>query len=396
MYSVNWTSKVITIHKADMVHNGGVDYELQMADFHDKIRQLEYEFDEGMSQVQILEFTPVKVISGVTYAAFYEVINGYTVTFEDDTYKVVITGGNNNVYDIYNVNSVSVGSYGSAGNTSSPTTEFASFNGGVTIDVNSGETGTAFPRGTGQMKIDNIADAILIAKKRGFNKMYFHSDITLDNNAELDNYALIGQSHTNIVVNVLPSAEVENVVFAELEFSGTLDGGNSVDRCIVGDINFFHGHIHNSALTGTIALSGNKDAYIVNSSMSKWGNAPTIDMGNAGQNLIMIQYTGLLNIINMDGTNKVGIGLNGGNVILDSATVTSGTVHVSGTGKLTDENGNYIPTGTWNGGVTIINDLMSRDTISDAVWDEDISNHTNTGTTGKTLKQTNTLTKTLI
>jgi len=178
---------------------------------------------------------------------------------------------------------------------------------------------------------------------------------------------LEGQSHINIHVNILPKAEVENAIIAECEVSGTLDGGNSFKNCIVGTINYMNGHIHDSALTGTVYLSGNKDAYIVNCSMSKWGNTPSIDMGNAGQNLIMIQFTGQVKIENIHGMNKIGIGLAGGQVILNSNTVDSGVIHVSGIGKLLDESGNYIPSGSWNG-VTIINELMSEDTVADAVW----------------------------
>jgi hypothetical protein len=68
----------------------------------------------------------------------------------------------------------------------------------------------------------------------------------------------------------------------------------------------------------------------------------------------------------MNGSNKIGIGLASGSVTLDSATVTSGAVTVSGVGFLQDENGTYISTGVWNGGVTVKNYLISQETISDA------------------------------
>ena len=73
---------------------------------------------------------------------------------------------------------------------------------------------------------------------------------------------------------------------------------------------------------------------------------PIIDMGGSGQNLVMTDYTGIIQIKNLTGDNKVGIGISGGRVILDSTTVTAGMVHVSGNGKLLDENDNYISSGT--------------------------------------------------
>jgi hypothetical protein len=102
---------------------------------------------------------------------------------------------------------------------------------------------------------------------------------------------------------------------------------------------------------------------------------PVIDMGGSGQNLVMVNYVGIVKIINMNGDNQIGIGLNGGFVILDSTSVSAGSVIVSGIGSLQDENGNYILTGTWNG-VTIQNSLINKETIADAVWDEPLLNHT--------------------
>jgi hypothetical protein len=115
MYSVNWTTKVITIHKSDMINKGNDTYELYMPTFHDNIRQLEYAFDEGLSREQILDFVPSVNLSGIDYSPFYLIINDYTVTFEDGLYTVNLTGGNNNIADNTNKNSVSVNSANSAG-----------------------------------------------------------------------------------------------------------------------------------------------------------------------------------------------------------------------------------------------------------------------------------------
>jgi len=322
-------------------------------------------------------------LGSLTFARVIEIINGYTVTFENGSYAVNLVGANSNVGDKVNVNNVSVRSQNSAGLISSPAIEYASFNGGVIVDANSGITGTVFPRGTEQMKVNNISDAIEIADYRGFNKIYFYSDYTLGASAELDDYVLQGQSHININLTIESAAEVKDVVISECTVSGVLDGGNSLEKCIVGDITYLNGHVHNSALTGEIKMDGNKDAYFVNCSMSKWGNVPVIDMGAAGQDLIMIQFTGKVKIKNMSGTNKIGIGMAGGRVILED-TVTNGTVHVSGIGKLVDKDGNYIASGTWNG-VTIYNELISEDTMADAVWDEETTEHTTAGTFGKAM-----------
>lgn len=54
-------------------------------------------------------------IGGLTLARVIEIINGYTVTFEDGQYAVNLVGANSNVADVTNVNQVSVRSANSAG-----------------------------------------------------------------------------------------------------------------------------------------------------------------------------------------------------------------------------------------------------------------------------------------
>jgi len=363
--SINWGTKVITVPRADMtlVQLSPVEIrELDLNWFRLELKKLEWSVD-GMPKDDTHSHNTEVTLGSLTFARVIEIINGYTITFEDGQYAVNLVGANSNVGDKVNVNQVSVRSQNSAGLISSPDIEFASFNGGITVDVNSGNTGTVYPRGTERMKINNIADGILIAKYRGFNKFYIHSDIVLGANAKLDNFIIQGQSHVNIHVIIEEAAEVENVVLTECTLSGVLDGGNSLTKCIVGDITYLNGHVHDCALVGKIMLGGNKDAYFVNCSMSDWDNVPVIDMGNAGQDLIMIQFTGKVVLQNMHGANKIGIGLVGGVLSVDSNSVTSGLIHVSGTGRLVDEGGHHIASGTWNGGVTVINELISTDNL---------------------------------
>jgi len=54
-------------------------------------------------------------LGGLTYARVIEMINGYTVTFEDGSYAVSLVGANSNISDVANVNQVSIRSNNSAG-----------------------------------------------------------------------------------------------------------------------------------------------------------------------------------------------------------------------------------------------------------------------------------------
>lgn len=54
-------------------------------------------------------------LSGVTYARSVEIINGYTITFEDGQYVVSCVGANHNIADVKNLNQVSIVVGNSAG-----------------------------------------------------------------------------------------------------------------------------------------------------------------------------------------------------------------------------------------------------------------------------------------
>lgn len=243
--------------------------------------------------------------------------------------------------------------------------EFSSYNGGVTIDINSGNSGTLYPIGTDRKKVNNTEDALSIANSKGFNKLYIHSNLTVNSGLDYSGMVFQGRSHTNTVVQILDSANVQNVTMVEVDVSGVLDGGTDLNTCTVRSLVFFNGHIHNSALAGTIYMGGTEDALIRRSIQLTPDIIPIIDMLASNQNLIVVEYTGELHIHNLqNATSVVTVGLTAGSVILDSTNCTSGIIEVTGIGQLQDENGNYINSGIWNGGVVIKNGLLNVSAIA--------------------------------
>ena len=79
MYSVNWTTKVITIPVSDMQLISGTEYKLIMSDFHKEIRRLEWSYTDGFWADQILDHTISKVVGGNTLPPVDEVINDYKI-----------------------------------------------------------------------------------------------------------------------------------------------------------------------------------------------------------------------------------------------------------------------------------------------------------------------------
>ena len=118
--SIDHATLVITVPQADLVLVGGTFYRMNSETYFRKniIELLDNE-DHIVLEDAILHNTEV-TISGVTYARFIELINGYTVTFTPDSaWTVEIIGSNNNLHDvdagILNQNNVQVIPTNSAG-----------------------------------------------------------------------------------------------------------------------------------------------------------------------------------------------------------------------------------------------------------------------------------------
>ncbi len=115
--SINWETKVIFVPKADMALVQTIPYEVRELDldvFRLALKDLE-DGEEGVIFDDTHRHNTEVLLGGVTYARSVEIINGYTVTFEDDQYAVNLVGANSNVGDVLNLNQVSVRSANSAG-----------------------------------------------------------------------------------------------------------------------------------------------------------------------------------------------------------------------------------------------------------------------------------------
>ena len=98
--SIDWGSRIITVPQGDLTLISGTLYELDTNWFRLALKDLE-DSAEGMVNPDTHRHATEVVISGVTYARFFELINGYTVTFDpNDPYTVRLSGTNNNIADV--------------------------------------------------------------------------------------------------------------------------------------------------------------------------------------------------------------------------------------------------------------------------------------------------------
>lgn len=337
--TVTWPTRVINVQKADMtlVQSTPIEVrELDLDTFRLTLKDLE-DSEEGMAYILTHNHVAPFDVGGITLARVVEIVNDYTVTFEDGAYIVNLVGANTNLADRVNPNNVSIRSSNSAGLVQTREIQYASFNGGVTLDVINGKAGTLYPIGTLQTPVNNLADALLIATLRGFNVIYIVGDATIDTSGDYRGYSFVGENLNKSQVTVSANAQVDGCEFIEMDVTGTLDGDALVRDCRISDLIYVDGVIERCILgAGTITLSGASDAHFIDCWSGVAGTGtPIIDMGGSGTNLGIRNYNGGIKITNKSGTDNVSVDINSGHLVLDS-TVTNGTIVVRGIGKLTD------------------------------------------------------------
>ena len=114
MINIDWGAKIINIPQADLISLGGNIYELDVDAFRLILKDLEDSI-EGMSFPDTHRHNTIVTVAGVTLARVIEIINGYTITFENAQYAVNLVGANSNIPDVANVNQVSIRSFNTAG-----------------------------------------------------------------------------------------------------------------------------------------------------------------------------------------------------------------------------------------------------------------------------------------
>ncbi len=112
--SIDWSTKVITVPQSYLTLISGSIYELDVDQFRLDLKDLE-DSEDGIAFPTTHNHNTTVELSGVTYARTVEIINGYTITFENGNYTVSCAGANHNIGDVKNVNSVSLIINNSAG-----------------------------------------------------------------------------------------------------------------------------------------------------------------------------------------------------------------------------------------------------------------------------------------
>jgi hypothetical protein len=339
--SINWGTGVINVLRADMVLTQTVPTEIRKLDlnqFRLDLKGLEDDPD-GMAFLRTHTHNTSITLGGVVYARAVEIINNYTVTFEDGQYAVNMVGANSNVADVVNVNQVSVRTNNSAGLQDLSTLLIAAYGGEVAIDLVKGQAGISIPIGTRDVPSNNLADTNLIADSNGLKKIRILRSMSLDLVDFSDGHTFIGDNPITVLVNILDSVNIQNCEFKNMTVRGVLDGGNIISDCSILDLTYTDGKVFNCTIDDKITVAPNSQATIINctSVIAGGQQKPIIDLGLTGS-LALRNYTGGILIQNFDGTGEISIDMISGKVIID-ATCTGGEITVRGNAIVVDNSG---------------------------------------------------------
>jgi hypothetical protein len=114
--TIDWATRTINVPRADMalIQPAPEIRQLDLDVFRLLLKTLEAS-EEGMPFPDTHSHVGPLDLGDVTQARSVLLVNGYTVTFEDGLYRVMLINANSNVLAYSNVNSVSIASQNSMG-----------------------------------------------------------------------------------------------------------------------------------------------------------------------------------------------------------------------------------------------------------------------------------------
>lgn len=356
--TIDWPNSIINIPRADLTLIQSVPTEIRQLNldtFRLDLKDLE-DGSQGMVWLRTHKHNAPVTVGGVVLSRVVQIINGYTITFEDGQYAVNLVGANSNVADVTNVNQVSIRSANSAGLQDLTTLLIAAFNGQVALHPTLGQAGTDTPIGTRGTPVNNLDDAKAIGIKNGIAEILVLGPLTLTDIDFTDTpFTFVGDNPVAVELEITSSVVVPQCQFKNMTISGVLDGGSTLRDCNLLEVAFVEGFVIDCALNRTVTLVPGQTASFFNcfSNIPGSGAKPTIDLGISGS-LAIRNYNGGLRIQNFAGPGNVSIDMNAGVLLIDS-TVTGGTITVRGTASVEDRSGP---------GATIdIDHLMSREAM---------------------------------
>jgi hypothetical protein len=337
--SVDCLTRTVTVPKADTTliqaspeirELNSNTFRLWLADWADG--------EDGIAMPYPFNHNTEVVIDGLAYARTIEIINGYTITFEEGVtpWAVNIVGSNNNIHSKTNVNHVSVRPNNSAGLVNVRAAEDGAFGKAVIVDLLNGTAGTAYPIGTSQSPSNNLLDAKTIASVRGFKQLTIRGGATFDTGDNLSGFVIRGENAITTQVMINTGADVTGCQLEDMFIiDSVLDGFSYLKHCYMSGISGVEGFIESSILARDIGLTGTQSTYFVDCKSACVGlgttDLPVIDMAGSGRHLAFRNWSGPIKIKNStDSANSICFDVVSGATITIDSTCTAGAITIRG------------------------------------------------------------------
>jgi hypothetical protein len=365
--TVDWGTRIISVPQSFLTLVGGSVYNLDTEAFKIAINDIE-DSEQGIMHPKIINHSTKVTLGGIEYARIIEIINGYTITFENGSYVVNLVGSNNNILDVTNLNSVQVRSNNSAGLINLNELQSIIYQNSVWVDqtnsTGNAVAGQVYPAGSPLAPCTTFSDAVAIAVARGYDTIHVLGSATLDTGDDVSGYKLIGQNAARTGITINEGADTLGCEIIEAFVTGNLDGQTILRNCVIQDLNYINGFIYRCMLNpGTITLGGTSTAHFLDCYSGVPGTGtPTIDMNGATNDqdtpLALRNYNGGIKLIEKSGSGAVSIDLASGQVKIDPS-CTNGQIVVRGDGKVVDAvTGENMTSGIYNTNLQLINEVQ--------------------------------------
>lgn len=335
--TIDWANtRVITVPRADMTLVQSSPTEIRQLDLNSfRLELLDLEDNiEGRPWPKTHNHNTTVTVGGVTLARVIELLEPYTVTFEDGQYAVNLVGANSNVGDRVNVNQVSVRSANSAGLVDLEILIASAYQGHIVFGPSTGQAGTDEPIGTFKIPSQNEDDTLAIAVKQGVRDIIFLESVVLTGDYSLG-YNFIGISPF-VEITLAPVGDFTGCSLFNLTTDGEMDGLNTVRECSVGDITQVSGFFEKVSFTGHTILNGKLNCYGCFSQVEGDGH-PTFDVSI--HDLVIRGIEGSVGIQNAQEGHLSSIGLTEGRAVIYNSCA-GGTIHLRGMPfRIDDESG---------------------------------------------------------
>jgi hypothetical protein len=342
--TIDWLTKIIHVPRADMTLIQTSPSEIRQLDtnlFRLELKDIE-DGSDGMPQLDTHRHNTTVTVGGVTLARVVEIINGYTVTFEDGQYAVNLVGSNNNIADVTNLNQVSVRSSNSAGLVDTSLQNRLDYNGKIWLDVENGVPGQNHPTGTLASPVDNVADAKALAEK--FDALEIHilpTSTTIDLDLDVSALRFVSDSST-AHIDLVAGNDVTDASFYGCHLTGTANATRHWfgDRCYLADggaefgtvseLNGVQGVFFECFVDGEINIAGS--AMFFNCASGVAGMGTAVSAGGACVEVQFRGYVGGLELHDLVPGDSINVDMMPGRLVLDSS-CTGGFVRVRGVGE---------------------------------------------------------------